>query len=66
MPNKCSVGYCNSNYDNTDERVTIHSFPRDKDEAKRWLAKLPNIITVRDFLILNEGMYLLNLYLINF
>ena len=47
MPKKCSVGYCNSNYDSaSNEYISISSFPTDSEEANTWLAKLPNVIDV--------------------
>ena len=45
MPNKCCMGGCYSNYDGTNKKVTVFSFPAD-DELKRilWFASLPNVV----------------------
>lgn len=44
MPRKCCVAHCKSNYESTDEKVTVYQFPKDSQEKDRWIASLPNVI----------------------
>lgn len=53
MPRKCSVAFCDSNYNSVTCEVTIYGFPQDPDELKKWLSALPNKIEV-NFFMLNE------------
>ena len=47
MPRKCSVYGCRSGYDkrNKDdetEKVTVHGFPSNVEECRKWITSLPN------------------------
>ena len=33
---------CKSNYDSTEEKVTVYSFPKEASEQERWVLSLPN------------------------
>ena len=44
MPRKCSVGECRSKYLINPMKVTVYSFPTDKEEWERWVNALPNKI----------------------
>lgn len=37
MPYKCSVKGCRSNYDSTNEKVSVFQFPTDENLRKKWL-----------------------------
>ena len=54
MPRKCCTVYngdkCTGNYDKTKnricEKVTVYGFPSDKEEQKRWVKSLTNVLAV--------------------
>ena len=49
MPRKCCTMFdgkpCKSNYDSTEEKVTVYSFPKEASEQERWVPNLPNKLT---------------------
>ena len=42
MPQKCSVENCKSNYDSSNDKVTVFKFPSDPEKLELWLSALPN------------------------
>ena len=54
MPRKCCIIWdgktCDGNYANTNtkdrEQATIFTFPSNKDEERKWIESLPNLLTV--------------------
>ncbi|GFO11590.1 THAP domain-containing protein 5 [Plakobranchus ocellatus] len=45
MGRKCSVYGCKTGYSATDEKISVYSFPKDKDELEKWVRNLPNNIS---------------------
>ena len=45
MPRKCSVIFCKSNYDSTEEKVCVYGFPNEEAEREKWIKALPNKIS---------------------
>ena len=42
MPRKCCVHGCKSNYDSTEVRYSVFTFPRDEILRREWIRKIPN------------------------
>ena len=42
MPRKCCVYGCKSNYESTEVRYSVFSFPRDETLRREWIRKIPN------------------------
>lgn len=45
MPNKCSVGFCKTNYAGHPTHP-VYKFPSDERECEIWMNALPNRIEV--------------------
>ena len=58
MPKKCITHFdgesCSSNYDSSNEKVSVFGFPKDPQERALWVNALPSKVVVKAESVLYE------------